>query len=179
MLFLVINFYGGSMTTHTRAKPYLSGEEIRAKMKETVGFWRVQRWLVIWNALVAPRPAKDIALHVGLSVHTVHNLISMYNRYGSQAVETAGKGGRKNSYLSFEEEAEFLKTFEDKASAGQIATALEIKIAYEKELGHSVHKTTVYRMLKRHGWRKVMPRPFHVKSKKDEQESFKKNSQSK
>ena len=167
------------MTTHIKAKPHLSRAEIQAKMKETVGFWRVKRWLVIWNALVDPRPAKKIALQLGMSVHTVHNLISMYNRHGSKGIDTPGKGGCKNCYLSFEEEANFLKLFWDKALSGQIATVLEIKGAYERIVGHKVHKTTVYRMLKRHRWRKLMPRPFHVESKKDEQEAFKKNSRSK
>ena len=162
------------MTTQIRAKPHLTEDEIKSKMKETIEFWRVKRWLVIWNALVDPRPAKEIALHLGMSVHTVRNLISIYNRYGSKGLETPGKRGRKNYYLSFEEEVKFLKSYEVKASSGQIATALEIKKAYEKKVGHKVHKTTVYRMLKRHGWRKVMPRPFHVDLKKDEQESFKK-----
>ena len=167
------------MTTHTSVKTHLTREEIQEKIKETVGFWRVKRWLVIWNALVDPRPAKEIAKHTMLSVQTVHNLISQYNRFGAKAVETRGKGGRKRSYLSLEEEANFLKSFEDKASSGQIGTVAQIKAAYEKKLGHSVHETTVYRMLKRHGWRKVMPRPFHVDSKKDEQEAFKKNSPNK
>jgi len=167
------------MTTHIEAKPHLSREEIKVKIKETVEFWRVKRWLVIWNALVDPRPAKEIALHLGMSVHTVRNLISKYNRHGPEGIETPGKRGRKNYYLTFDEEVNFLKSFEDKASSGQIGTALEIKTAYENIVGHEVHKTTIYRMLKRHGWRKVMPRPFHVDSKKDEQESFKKNFPSK
>jgi len=164
------------MTTYIKAKPHLSREEIQAKIKATVEFWRVKRWLVIWNAFVDPRPARKIALHLGLSVHTVRNLISIYNRHGSIGIETPGKRGRKNYYLSFDEEVEFLKSFVDKASSGQISTASEIKRLYEKRVGHEVHKTTIYRLLKRHGWRKVMPRPFHVDSKKEEQESFKKTS---
>ena len=163
------------MTTHISAKPHLTESEIQGKIKKTVEFWRVKRWLVIWNALVDPRPAKQIALHLGMSVHTVRNLISIYNRHGSKGIETPGKRGRKNYYLSYDEEVNFLKSFEAKASSGQISTALEIKKAYEKKVGHKVHKTTIYRMLKRHGWRKVMPRPFHGDSKKDAQESFKKN----
>jgi transposase len=103
-------------------------------------------------------------------------LISIYNRHGPAGIETLGKRGRKNYYLSFDEEVNFLKSFEDEASSGQIATVLEIKAAFEKIVGHEVHKTTIYRLLKRHGWRKVMPRPFHVDSKKDKQESFKKTS---
>jgi transposase len=163
------------MSKTTRVKAYLTLSEIEDKIKVTVGFWRVKRWLVIWNAMVDPRPAKEIAKHTMLSEQTVHNMISRYNRFGARAIETRGKGGRKNFYFSIEEEADFLNSFEDKASSGEIATVLEIKRAYEKKLGHSVHETTIYRMLKRHGWRKVMPRPFHVDSKKDEQESFKKN----
>jgi len=167
------------MTTHIRAEPHLTRDEIQVKIKETVEFWRVKRWLVIWNAIVDPRPAKEIALHLGMSVHTVRSLISIYNRHGPKGIETPGKRSRKNYYLTFDEEANFLKSFDDKASSSQIGTIIEIKTAYEKIVGHKVHKTTVYRLLKRHGWRKVMPRPFHVDSKKNEQESFKKNSPNK
>ena len=164
------------MAKITKVKPHLSEDEIREKIKDTVGFWRVQKWLVILNAYVDPRPAKEIGLHTGLATQSVHNLVSLYNRFGSKAIETPGKGGRKHSYLSFEEEADFLKSFEDKALTGQIATANEIKLTLEEKLGHSIHKTTVYRMLKRHGWRKIAPRPYHIQSKKEEQESFKKTS---
>jgi transposase len=164
------------MARITKVTPHLSEGEIREKIKATVGFWRVQKWLVILNAQLDPRPAKEISLHTGLATQTVHNLVSLYNRFGPEAIETPGKGGRKHSYLSFEEEADFLKSFEDRAVTGQIATANEIKLALEKKLGHGVHKTTVYRMLKRHGWRKIAPRPYHVQAKKEEQESFKKTS---
>jgi transposase len=167
------------MVKITKVKSHLTAEEIIAKIKVTVGFWRVQRWLVILNALVDPRPAEEIAKHTGLKVQTVHNFVSIYNRFGPSAIETPGKGGRKHTYLRIEEEADFLKSFEKKASSGQIATAKEIKAALEKRLGHGVHKTTVYRILKRHGWRKISPRPYHVEAKKEEQETFKKNSRKK
>ena len=45
----------------TKSIPHLSKEEIQERIKATVGFWRVQKWLVIWNALVDPRPAGEIA----------------------------------------------------------------------------------------------------------------------
>jgi hypothetical protein len=32
-----------------------------------------------------------------------------------------------------------------------------VKAAYEQALGRKVPKSTVYRMLARHGWRKVVP----------------------
>jgi transposase len=160
----------------TKSNPYLSQEEIQDKIKTTVGFWRVQKWLVIWNALVDPRPARKIALHTGLAEQSVHNLISKYNRMGPEAVEGPGKGGRRRSYLSWDEEAAFLEPFKQGALAGQIATAAEIKRALESRLGHQVHKTMVYKLLKRQGWRKLVPRPCHVEADKEEQETFKKTS---
>ena len=66
----------------TKSNPHLSKEEIQERIKATVGFWRVQKWLVIWNALVDPRPAGEIALHTGLAEQSVHNLVSRYNRLG-------------------------------------------------------------------------------------------------
>jgi transposase len=159
----------------TKAVGHLSESEIKDKIKETVGFWRVQKWLVILNALIDSRPAREIALHTGLAVGTVHNLISSYNRQGPCVIETPGKGGRRRAYLSIEQEEKFLESFIEKASSGQISTVREIKKALEKRLGHEIHKTTVYRLLKRHGWRKITPRPFHVQAKKEEQERFKKN----
>lgn len=160
----------------TKIVKHLTSEEIENKIKETVGFWRVQKWLVILNAMVDPRPAKTIALHTGLAEQTVYNLISNYNRNGPKVMDTPGKGGRRNSYLSLEEEKMFLEPFIEKAITGQIATAIEIKKALEKRIGHQVHKTTVYRLLKRNGWRKLVPRPFHIEAKKQEQEEFKKTS---
>ncbi len=160
----------------TKVVTHLSQEEILEKIKGTVGFWRVQKWLVIWNALVDPRPAEEIAIHTGLAKQTVHNLISSYNRRGAEAVSGPGKGGRLRAYLNLAEEAVFLKPFKEKAITGQVATALEIHKALENRVGHSVHKTTVYRLLERQGWRKIAPRPFHVQAKAEEQEEFKKNS---
>jgi hypothetical protein len=39
----------------------------------------------------------------------------------------------------------------------------DLKVAYEKAIGHETSKSTVYNLLARHGWRKLMPRPFHPK----------------
>jgi len=159
----------------TEVKPHLDQDEIKQKIKETKGFWRVQKWLVILNAMTDPRPASEIALHTGLAQQTVHNLISEYNRIGPKAIEGPGKGGRRRSYLTLDQEKEFLEPFINKALTGQMATVKDVKISLEGKLGRTVHKTTVYRMLKRHGWRKLVPRPVHVKTDKQKQEEFKKS----
>ena len=111
------------MTKVTRAVPHLSEEEIFKRIKQTRGFWRVQKWLAILIATVDPCPAVEIARHTGLAEQTIHNLISSYNR-----------------------------------------------------LGHSAHLISVYRLLKRHRWRKIVPRPEHVGAREESQDEFKKNS---
>jgi hypothetical protein len=45
-----------------------------------------QRWLIIYNALVAPGKAEDIARNCGVSKATVHAVISSYNRQRADAV---------------------------------------------------------------------------------------------
>ena len=139
----------------TKAVPYLSAEEIKEKIKKTVGFWRVQKWLVIYNALVDPKPAKEIAKHTGLATGTVHNIISEYNKHGPKAIETPGKGGRRKNYMNLEAEETFLESLIAKAAKGEVVTVKEIKEAYEERIHKKVHKTTIYRLLKRHRWRKV------------------------
>jgi hypothetical protein len=41
-------------------------------------------------------------------------------------------------------------------------------------VAHRVPKSTVYRMLARHGWRKLAPRPRHRKADAVRQQAFKK-----
>lgn len=162
------------MARVTKAAPHLSVEAVRERAKTDKRSWCRQRWLIIYNALVDPRPAAEIATHIGVSVDTVHQVISKYNRFGIAAVETPGKGGRHNEYLTVEQERQFLAPFFARAATGEIATAGEIKRAFEAQIGHEVDESTVYRLLNRHGWRKLVPRPVHPQANKEEQEQFKK-----
>lgn len=160
----------------TKAAEHLTLEQIDEKIKATVGFWRVKRWMVIRHAIANPATAKEIALNTGMAEQSVHNLIAAYNRDGEKAVETKGKGQRQKANLTLEEEKEFLTPFFDKAVKGQIATAAEIHEALNQRIGETVHESTMYRLLNRHEWRKIVPRPAHPKTNKEEQEEFKKTS---
>jgi transposase len=133
-----------------------------------------QRWLILSNALVEPREAAEIAKHTGTTVAMVHRVIASYNRLGAVAVETPGKGGRRRQSMTWEEEQAFLAPFFTRAQRGEIATADEIKRAFEAQIGHEVHKSTISRLLKRHGWRKPVPRPVHPKANPETQAHFKK-----
>jgi transposase len=104
----------------------------------------------------------------------VRVVISRYNRLGPAAIETPGKGGRRNARLTVAEEQAFLAPFFDRAARGQIATAAEIHTALAARLGQPIHLSTVYRLLARHGWRKRAPRPTHPKADPAQQAAFKK-----
>lgn len=160
----------------TRATAHVSAEEVLRRWKQDPRPHRRQRWLIIYQALVDPRAAAQIAKHCGVSTATVHQLISAYNRHGVAAVETPGKGGRRNQYLTLEQEQEFLAPFFEQAKVGTIATAAQIKQALETQVGQEVAETTIYRLLDRHGWRKLVPRPAHPKADQGEQATFKKTS---
>jgi len=162
------------MARVTHAATHLDREEVKNRLKTDPRSWCRQRWLIIYNALVEPRKAEEIARHCGVSKATVHQVISIYNRVGAAAVETAGKGGRRRQYLTLEEEKEFLAPFFAQARAGEIATVAQIWQAFEKHIEHQVDDSTIYRLLNRHGWRKLMPRPKHPQADPQAQEQFKK-----
>lgn len=158
----------------SRAKAILDNEIIQKKIKETTGFWRVQKWLIIHNALNFPRSAKEIAEHLSVSISLVHKTISEYNKYGASSIETKGKGGRMHSYMSLEEESKFLSGFLLQAEKGNIVTVQIIKESFEKKIGKQVHISAIYRLMKRHNWRKLVPLPHHPQQDMSAQEAFKK-----
>ena len=86
-------------------------------------------------------------------------------------------GGRRYGYMTLEQELQFLSHFFDQATEGGVLIVSEIRRAYEAQVGHKVAKTTIYRMLERHDWRKIMPRPRHPRSDEKAKEGFKKTPQ--
>ncbi|CAA9338783.1 hypothetical protein AVDCRST_MAG94-2217 [uncultured Leptolyngbya sp.] len=167
------------MTRVSRVATHLSEAQVKAKLNSAANFRQQQKWLVVYNALVDPRPAEAIAKHTGTSLRTVHQVVSDYNRFGSAAIETPGKGGRRRSYLSWEAEVNFLAPFVEQAVAGHISTVALIQQAFEQQVGQAVDSSTIYRLLERHQWRKLVPRPAHPQAVAAQQAAFKQTSHSK
>src|SRR2546428_9253054 len=71
-------------------------------------------------------------------------------------------------------EKALLARFAKAAGAGEMLNIHDLKAAYEKAIGHATSDSTVYNLLHRHGWRKLMPRPFHPKRDLAAQNAFKK-----
>jgi len=166
---------GKTMGDLTRAANHLTLEQVKEKMKESKDIKQFKRWQIVYTTLLQPRKAEDIATCVGMSKSLVQKTISRYNREGIEAIEIKSCGGRYHEYLSIKEEEKFLAPFWKLAEQGELTTTREIQRAYEEQIGHQVHETTMYRLLERHGWRKLIPRSLHPKFDIQAQEAFKKN----
>jgi transposase len=149
-------------------------ESLKKLMRSTKTKYDFQRVQCLWLRASLGLFSFEVAEAIGFSVGTVKNIQSRYFRYGESSLIGVGRGGRRRENMSFEEEEELLSSFIKKANEGGVLVVSEIKASYEKKVGHSVPKSTVYRMLSRHGWRKITPRPRHPKTDAERQESFKK-----
>ena len=146
-------------------------EELLKETKTKSDFRRVQ---CIWLRAEFAMSSDEVALAVGFSPATVKKLWSQYFSGGEEVLIGQGRGGRRRANLSLEEEQKLLVHFFDKAESGEVLVVNEVKAAYEKAVGRTVPKSTVYRMLARHGWRKIAPRPRHPKADPQKMEAFKK-----
>jgi hypothetical protein len=58
----------------TRAAGHLTVEEVKEKMKEAKDPRQLQRWQIIYTALIRPRRAEEIAECVGVSKSLVQHI---------------------------------------------------------------------------------------------------------
>ena len=86
-------------------------------------------------------------------------------------------GGRRRAAMSQDEESEFLEPWAEQSADGSMLIIAPLRAALAQRLGRPVTHSVVYRLLARHGWRKVAPDTRHPKSDPSAQEEWKKNSQ--
>lgn len=117
---------------------------------------------------------KQISEITGLSISRVRQIHTAYHHQGESVLEETKRGGRNHCYMDEVSESKILESFNHKASQGEIVIVGEIHKKYEEVLQRKVNKSAIYKLLRRHGWRKVFPRPHHPNQNKDEIEAFKK-----
>src|SRR3954469_1766721 len=55
------------MARVTRVAPHLTLEQVKQKLHSATSIWLRERWLVIYTAMLEPRPAQAIATQLGVS----------------------------------------------------------------------------------------------------------------
>lgn len=129
----------------------------------------------IWLKEKLGMSGPKVAEALNYQLQTVHLIWHKWKQKGKEMFEQRrSRGGRNNAHMSLSEEREFLKGFLEKAEEGKIINIHDIKKAYEMRVGKKVAFSTIYRLLKRHGWRKIVPRKKHPKSDLKNQEEVKK-----
>ena len=131
---------------------------------------RIQMVLLRENGMMQPA----IAEAMGVSLSTVNRAHMAYDGGGIKALKPMPIGGRQRENMTLSEEKALLTRFAKAAGAGEMLNIHDLKTAYEKAIGHPTSNSTVYNLLARHGWRKLMPRPFHPQRNLAAQDAFKK-----
>lgn len=110
---------------------------------------------------------QEISDKLDVSRKSICNWINKYKESSISGLMNKKRTGNRRN-MSFDEEKEFLKQFEERAQRGEIVTAKEIEKAYIELVGHPIGGSQIYYVLKRHGFRKIMPRSRHPKKAKPE-----------
>ena len=136
-----------------------------------------QRLQCLWLRAKEDLSTETIAQTVGLSVSHVRRVWSDYLHRGLAGAHGRPKGGRRHQNLTVAQERAFLVPWQQAAQTGRLVTARGIKVRYESRVGRPVPDSTVYRLLARHQWRQVLPRPKHPKDNPQARAAFKKTSE--
>jgi transposase len=131
---------------------------------------RIQMVLLREGGMTQPA----IAQAMGVSLSTVNRAHMAYDHGGIKALKPKPNGGRKHENMPLAQEKALLARFAKRAGAGEMLNIHDLKATYEQAIGHATSDSTVYNLLHRHGWRKLMPRPHHPKRDLNAQDAFKK-----
>lgn len=128
---------------------------------------RAEKRLHALELRAAGKSAEEVASTTGFHPAYISQLTSKYLAGGIEAISGNHYGGNHRN-MALEEEKDLLNPFQEKAEQGQIVEVSEIKASYEQAVGHSIGGSQIYYVLRRNGWRKVMPRSKHPKKASDE-----------
>jgi transposase len=158
-----------------------TGREFIEAAKEQIASTKSADALRAAQALLLPLEfglsLEQTATAIGLSKSRTGKLRTRFQRIETGAEQPKTKKGLRNhARMTLDEEAKFLAPFIDKARNAGIIIVPPLKAELERHLGRSVALSTVYRLLQRHGWRKLAPDKQHPQSDPVTQEEWKKNS---
>ncbi|MBI3150618.1 MAG: winged helix-turn-helix domain-containing protein [Chloroflexi bacterium] len=113
---------------------------------------------------------------LGVSRATVHRLQVKFRAKCRGRFVVKPHGGRRRVLMSLDQERAFLRPWAQQAKEGGVLVVSAMRADLSQQLGRPVAASVLYRLLARHGWRKVAPDTRHPKSDPKVQEDWKKNS---
>lgn len=143
-------------------------------LKKTNDSLSVKRIQCVYFKAKYDKTPEEIADMVGYNVSYVRQVQANFWKYGDLSFNLKKRGGRNNSIFQIEEEKELIDKFEKESKQGGIIEVSKIHKVLEEKAKKKIAQSTIYRMLDRHNWRKIMPRPYHPKSNQKKTEAFKK-----
>ena len=140
------------------------------KLKDITSYKHIQ----VLNMRRIGKTNAEISEATGYHVQYITDIVRKYTEEGMSSV--IGKHYKGNNRrMRFEEEAAFLEEFREEAESGLLISVAKILEKYEEVTGKPSNTSTIYKLLKRHGWRKEKPRPRHPGSANEsERENSKK-----
>ena len=162
------------------ARPISIDVKLVAKAKRTV---KTTRDLDDFrSALAVLLPAKvgltleETASMLGVGTASVNRLQTRFHTGRTSSSRLRNWGGRRKSLLTPQEEVDFLKPWAEQARAAGLLVLSPIRAALAQRVGQPVKASVVWRLLARHGWRKVAPDTKHPKNDPRIMNAWKKNS---
>src|SRR5690349_7120783 len=157
-------------------EPWLSTRQLQAWVRDAPDRDQYRRRAAIWMVAQGPLHAPEVARLLVVSVASVWQWIGQYNAQGPEGLAGPGRGGRRHGLLSTGDEAVVLQRFLARARRGHVTTAHHLRDALCEAAGQEVSLSYVYDVLRRHDWRKIVPRPRHPKADPTAQAAYKKTS---
>ena len=113
---------------------------------------------------------------LGVGTASINRMQTRFQTARTAASPLRNWGGRRQSLLTVQEEVEFLQPWAEQARAAGLLVLSPIRAALAQRVGHPVKASVVWRLLARHGWRKVAPDTRHPKNDPRIMKAWKKNS---
>lgn len=160
-------------------KSHLTTKQLKEKLNSEKEVRLFRYWQLLY--IISTNPGKsdiDYASMVAMGKDNVYRVVQLYNSNGKNFTQKLHWGGRRQetSYLSIEEEAQFLKSLAESAKKGKVITFHDIHKQVEQRIGHKVSDDYVWDLFNRNQWKKKAPRPKHPDQNVSAQRAFKKTS---
>jgi len=107
------------MRRPAQIESWLTPEELLSWLKEAPTVEAYQKKLAVRLTYIGPFHAQEVATMLGVSKQAVWLWLRQYNKHGPLGLGRKGRGGRRWSLLSWEEEEALLHSLVNRAVGGQ------------------------------------------------------------